>query len=515
MKGAVDAADLLLDAIEAGKQITIYSDFDVDGLTSAAQLYLYLRALGATVNHYTPNRFTEGYGLTRSAIEKLAKASTEVLVTVDCGATSIEEVALAKRLGMQVLIVDHHQMPIPPAADCIINPAQPDCGFHPFELCAAGLVWLLLIVLRGRTKGRSLKHAAPDPKDFLDLAAIGTICDMVPLATLNRVIASRGIDLFRLTKRPGLVALKAVAGVQSTTHLGAGSIGFAIGPRINAAGRLDDAKCVFELLTTGDANVADTLAKKLDRLNRDRKDIEDEVKIACLEQIRTTPSLLEGNAFALFRPEFHAGVIGIVAQRLVEQFHKPAAVMAGGEIEKAGKMEQVAKGSVRGIRGFHVAEALQALDSLLVKHGGHAQAGGFTVSLENLQRFQAEFIELANRVLTPEMLERERQADALVGFSEVDFALVDELRKLAPFGMGNPSPLLVTRDVVVDSVQSVAGEHLRLRLSDSGHTCVGMAWRMQGHPALRKGNQISIAYQPEINTYQGVSSVQLNIQEVW
>jgi len=225
IKNIATAAEMMLEAIEAGQQITIYSDFDVDGLSSGAQLDLYLSALGGIVNRYTPNRFTEGYGVVKSAIEKLGRARTELLITVDCGISSLSEIALAKRLGMKVIVVDHHYSQELPPADVIVNPTQPGCEFKEHQLCAAGLVWMLLIVLRQCARTRSSTELQqrlsqlPDPKDFLDLAALGTICDMVPLTGLNRIIASRGVEVFRVTKRPGLEALKVVSGLDKSKNL--------------------------------------------------------------------------------------------------------------------------------------------------------------------------------------------------------------------------------------------------------------------------------------------------------
>ena len=521
IKNIATAAEMMLEAIEAGQQITIYSDFDVDGLSSGAQLDLYLSALGGIVNRYTPNRFTEGYGVVKSAIEKLGRARTELLIAVDCGISSLSEIALAKRLGMKVIVVDHHYSQELPPADVIVNPTQPGCEFKEHQLCAAGLVWMLLIVLRQCARTRSSTELQqrlsqlPDPKDFLDLAALGTICDMVPLTGLNRIIASRGVEVFRVTKRPGLEALKVVSGLDKSKNFSAGHISFAIGPRINAAGRLDDAGEVFELLTTKDRAKAQAIAEQINRYNSERKSIEDQVRLSCLDAIQAEPALLTGQAFAIFGEDFHAGVIGIVAQRLVEQYYRPAAVMAPGEAVIGGKQVAVAKGSVRSVPGFHVAEVLQSLDSLLVKHGGHAQAGGFTVSFEKLAEFQQGFVAAAARLLSPEQLKPRKLADVEVALREVDFKLVDELEKLAPFGIGNPSPLLVSHGVLIESVQSLADKHLRLRLADGKVSVGAVAWRMHGHPLLTKGREISLAFHPEMNTYQGISTVQLNIKEVW
>ncbi|MCB0346522.1 MAG: single-stranded-DNA-specific exonuclease RecJ [Bdellovibrionales bacterium] len=508
----VEAASArILDAVSARRQVTVYTDFDVDGLSSGSQLFLFLRALGAKVNHYTPNRFTEGYGLSQEAIETLTKAGTQLLITVDCGVSNSREIAAAKKAGIETIIVDHHQVHELPPADVVVDPAQEGCPFGEHELCAAGLVWMLLIVLRQDAEKLPAfaEVSIPSPKDFLDLAALGTICDMVPLIGLNRLIASRGIEALRETKRPGLAALKQAAGVENKKRFGCSHVSFGLGPRINAAGRLDDPGQVFELLTTGSQGKAKAIATKLNRLNAERKNIEEAVRQNCLDKIEKQ-GLAESAAFAMFGEDYHSGVIGIVAQRLVEQYHKPSAVMGPGE-----DGEDIVKGSVRSIRGFHVAEALQQLDDILLKHGGHAQAGGFSLERANLEEFQRRFIQCAAETLEPEDYVRFRTADAEVTIQDINFDVVSELASLQPFGIGNPAPLLIARDIRVDSVQSLGNGHLRLRLTDGASYVGAVAWRFRGHPLLAKGKKVSIAFQAEINNYRGMSSVQLNIREVW
>lgn len=512
------AADRILDAIDKGELITVYSDFDVDGLSAGSQLVLYLSSCGASVRGYTPSRFTEGYGFVRSAVEKLAKNGPHLVVTVDCGISNHQEIALAKSLGLSVIVLDHHQPHGLPPADVVVNPAQDGCPFGPHKLAAAGLVWMLLIVLRQRIRqrfGEERARCLPDPKDFLDLAALGTICDMVPLIGLNRVIAHRGIDAINSSSRPGLVALRNVCAGGSRRTLSAGHVSFQIGPRINAAGRIGDAMDVFSLLTTSDSILARSLAESVDRMNEQRRSVEEQVRRACLQQLEKTPGLATRPAIALYGDGYHLGVIGIVAQRLVEAFCRPAAVMAPGEMTVRGERRPVIKGSVRSVRGFHVAEVLQALTSLLVAHGGHAEAGGFSVSPDRLVDFQEAFVEEAARRLDSALLRRRIVGDAEVPLRDVDFDLVRDIQRLAPFGVGNPTPVLVSRRVTIASVTSIGNGHLRLRVSD-GNTYVGaVGWSLQAHPLLRKGQRVDLAYQPELNTYQGVSSVQLNIREAW
>ena len=517
----VPAADLILSFVESKKQITIYTDFDVDGLSSGAQLFLYLEALGARVNSYTPSRFTEGYGLVMPALEKLVAAGTELLITVDCGISSHRELEFAARRGMRTVVIDHHLPNGKCPADVVVDPAQEGCPFQDYKLCAAGLVWMMLIVLRQRLKeqalerGKPLAKEPPDPKSFLDLAALGTICDMVPLVSVNRVIAHRGIEALKTSKRPGLVALKQVSGIDNHPRFGAGHVAFNLGPRINAAGRLADANEVFRLLTTKDSLKARAIADSINRLNEQRRTVEDEVKQDCLEYLAANPEIASRAALALFGESYHLGVIGIVAQRLVEAFNKPAAVMAPGEATISGKICPVIKGSVRSVRGFHVADALQALSPLLVTHGGHAEAGGFSLLAENLVAFQQGFSELALGVLGVSSGVKTVRADLEVSLADVDFCLAEELQRFAPFGVGNPTPVLVTYGVDIQTTALIGEKHLKLRVTDGKYFHNVVAWSMYNHPLLRKGQRVNIAYVPEINSFNGVASVQLHLKEVW
>ncbi len=519
------AAELLFEFIDSGEQIVIYSDFDVDGISSGSQLLLYLRALGAKVDIYVPNRFTEGYGLVLSAVETLARRGTKLLITVDCGISSHVELAAAKRFGMKSIVIDHHipsgnPQQLPPA-DVVVDPAQDGCPFQSHKLAAAGLVWMFLVLLRIRAEVRYAREVEtgklkiPDPKDFLDLAALGTICDMVPLLGVNRLLAMRGLEALERTARPGLVALKRVAGVAETKRFNAGHVGFALGPRINAAGRLAEGQEVVTLLTTTDTIRAKKIAELLNRLNDQRKQIEEQVKEDCFARVRAEPQILSRSAIVLFGESYHPGVIGIVAQRLVEKFHRPAAVLAPGEMTIGNKKVLVLKGSVRSVSGFHVAEALQSLQPMLVSGGGHAEAGGFSVLPEKFTEFREGFIAFADRVIPLDALRRRCVVDLKLCFSDLHLPLAQELQRFSPFGIGNPSPLFFTSDAKVDSVTSLGNAHLKVRLSDGTGSVTAVAWGFQGNPRLKKGEKVNIAYQVEVNSYQGVLSLQISLREVF
>ncbi|MCC6954563.1 MAG: hypothetical protein IT290_10635, partial [Deltaproteobacteria bacterium] len=353
------------------------------------------------------------------------------------------------------------------------------------------------------------------PRDFLDLAALGTICDMVPLLDVNRVIAHKGIDALRATTRPGLIALKNVARVPQTARFGSSHVGFGLGPRINAAGRLADAAEAIELLVTTDSRRAEAIARKIDTLNADRQAIEARMKEECVKILDRAPELLERGAFAIFGEHFHTGVIGIVAQRLTEAHYRPSAIMAPGEVKKGDSTVRIIKGSVRSVPGFHVAQALQSLDHLLLSHGGHAEAGGFSVSYENLAAFQEGFISLAERLISSDGRTRPVVCDLEASFAQVDFKLAEELTTLSPFGVANPSPIFVAKNVGVEGASPLGETHLRLRLQEQTTNHTAVAWNMRGNSLLQKGRRINVAFSPELNTYQGVTSVQLHIKDVW
>jgi len=519
MKNLTRAARRILEAIHANEKIAVFSDFDVDGISSAAQLVPFLAELGADVIHYAPNRFTEGYGLSKAAVEKLADAGVKLLITVDCGVTNHEAIEFANKKKLFTLVVDHHQLHGESPADILVDPAQEDCAFHSYKLCAAGIVWFLLVEIRrelqaARAKGEQLlppERSIPDPKTYLDLAALGTVCDMVPLVGPNRIIAAKGIELIERTSRIGLTALKGVAKLSGRVN--AGGISFGLGPRINAAGRLADAGVAFELLTTKNELRAQELAQGIDRLNAERRDIEEQVKLRSLEILGD--SCKDFHALAVFDPKFHAGVIGIVAQRLVEIFYKPSAVMAPGEMLVGRKSVPVVKGSVRSVGGFHVAEALKTLGSLLISHGGHSEAGGFSIEEQNITEFRHAFSECAKSALAQEARGRSLYADAEIKFDLIDFKGVEQLEKLQPFGIGNPGAVFVTRGVAVESVSVVGEKHLKAKLNDGRFSLTALCWNFEGHACLRKGERIDIAYTPEFNSYQGVTSVQLNVKEAW
>ena len=336
LKNLSAATELIASIVKAKGKIAICCDFDVDGLSGGAQVYDLFKRLGIDAQVHVPDRFEDGYGLNQKMIRKIAENGCALVITIDFGTTNTVELTLARELGLKTIVIDHHHVGdhVPPA-DIFINPNQKGCGFAGGILCASGLAWYLVVALRGVLPGGS----AIDAKSYLELACLGTICDMVPLQGANRVIAKRGLEALEVTTRPGLVALKNVIGIKR--RMSCTDVSFGIGPRLNAAGRLIHGDLVIDLLTTKDASSANTLARQLHELNAERQEAESEVKFLALEQIKKRGSI--GSSIVVWDPSFHTGVIGIVAQRLVETFYRPSAVMGADA-------NGILKGSVRGIK---------------------------------------------------------------------------------------------------------------------------------------------------------------------
>lgn len=500
LKGMREACDLIREVTNAGGAVAICCDFDVDGLSGGAQLHHFFSAIGVKSRVFVPDRFVDGYGLNDKMVQQAAQDGFALLVTVDFGTRNSRELELARSLGLKTLVVDHHHVgDLVPTCDVFINPQQKGCGFAGGVLCAAGLVWYLLTGLK-----KALRAAADvDPRSYLDLACLGTICDMVPLIGANRVIAKRGLERLAATKRAGLRALMNVAGLGQKAS--SYDVSFGIGPRLNAAGRMVHGEIVVDLLTTTDTDRAGRLARQLHKLNLERQDTEGRIKEQAIEQVKAKGHLPAG--LVVWDRDFHVGVIGIVAQRLVESFYRPSAVMG---LDTDG----VYKGSVRGIRNFSVVAALEAVGDKLIKFGGHEAAGGFSVSEANLDDFAAAFIAECESQLKDAETTAYAEADTEVGISDLSMDLIKEFTEFAPYGMGNPGPTVMIRDLTVKDVNVLKGAHLKAILSDGKNNISGLMWRTVSHPALSRGAKVSIVCRPDYNTWRGQSELQANLLAV-
>ncbi len=509
MTGMSQAVARLQQAISRHEPIWVCGDFDVDGVTGMALLVSGLTRAGADVSYAVPTRHEHGYGLPTEIVGQAADAGARVLVAVDHGITAHAAAALAGERGIDLIICDHHlPPPILPPAVAILNPRQPGCGYPFPDLCGVGIAFKLIQALYGA-------DATDECWPLLDLVALGTIADLVPLVGENRILVKHGLAQLAVTDRPGIRALAEVAGIRLSEAGGAtpGRVAFGLAPRINAAGRLMDARVAVRLLLTPDPFEARELAAELDKHNRDRQALEGGILDAALAQAEATHDLDRDRAIVVQSAEWHPGVLGIVASRLVERYNRPAALIA--------TMGPSARGSVRSACGFHVADALQRCADLLTHHGGHRAAGGFSLATEHIEAFRARFLAVATETIADEALEPSLDVDAEVGLDDLDLNLVDWLARLAPHGLGNPEPLFATRRVqVMRYARKVGRNHLKIRVREPGGDgrvidAIGFnlgefAEQLEASQAPR----IDIAYVPERNTWNGRDSLQLRIRDL-
>jgi single-stranded-DNA-specific exonuclease len=505
MKGMDAAVARLVRALEQGERIALYGDYDVDGVTSTALLAGFLRASGADVLTYVPHRLVEGYGLNAAAVEKLAAQGAKLLVTLDCGITSAPEVRAASVLGVDTVVVDHHTVPAElPAAAAILNPHQPGCGYPSKELAAVGVTFALAMALRKalRERGRyGAERPEPNLKDALDLVALGTIADVVPLVDANRILVRAGLEVLARSRRPGVRALKRVAGVAEGALVTAGQVGFRLAPRINAAGRLDDAGRGVRLLLETDAERADALARELDRENQARQELErtilEEALHDAAERVRAG-----ARGLVLARDGWHAGVVGIVASRVVERFHRPAVLVALGEEE--------GKGSGRSIEAFHLHDALRACESHLVRFGGHRHAAGVTVARGKVAAFREAFEAHAAAHVRDEDLVPRCRIDGWVEERDVSERAAEDLARLGPFGAGHPEPVFALRGAAARArTVGAGGAHLKLALGRLDAIGFGMGDRLG-----LCGGPVEAAFTVGFDEWDGARRLQLRLRDV-
>jgi single-stranded-DNA-specific exonuclease len=511
------AVKRLFRAREQNEPLVIFGDYDVDGVTSTALLVEVLRALGWKVDFYLPNRMDEGYGLSADGVENcLKKFPTALLLAVDCGSTAVETIHLLNSLGIDVIVLDHHQVSNPaPAAVALVNPQlQSRAGFQPApdsleacptftELCSAGLAFKLAhaLVKRGRETG--LPGAAEfDLKPLLDLVALGTIADLVPLIGENRILVSGGLEKLSTTQRPGLVALKEVA--QCPPQLGAYEVGFQLAPRLNAAGRLETAEEALHLVLAPDLKTAMPLAQELDLRNRERQKIERGISDEAIGVVRSKFDAQKDFVIVEGQLLWHIGVVGIVASRVLSQFYRPTFII-GGEGDAW-------RGSGRSIAGFDLAAALRECNDLLIRHGGHAMAAGVTIHPNKIDAFRARLNEIARRSLKPEDLQPPLRLDAEVELKEISLTTLAELDRLKPMGQGNPSVQFFARGVTHSRpLQRMGAEkqHVKMWATDGAvtHECV---WWGAGKASLPVG-KFDLAFAPQINEFNGRTTVQLKV----
>jgi single-stranded-DNA-specific exonuclease len=495
------AVERLLRARERNEALVIFGDYDVDGVTSTALLLQTLRSLGWTVHSYLPHRMDEGYGLSQDAVENcLKKFPVTLLLAVDCGSTTVDTIAWMQTRGVDVIVVDHHQVSSPaPAPYALVNPRAGNGEGS--ELCSVGLAFKLAHALIKRAREGAIPGAADfDLRPLLDLVALGTIADVVPLTGENRILVSAGLERLNSTKRPGLVALKAIA--KSPAHLGVYEVGFQLAPRLNAAGRLETAEESLHLLLASDPVEAAALARNLDGHNRERQSIERRIAEEVITSLRINFNPAEHYVIVEGNQTWHLGVVGIVASRVLNQFYRPT-IIVGGDGDHW-------RGSGRSINGFDLASALRECADLLVRHGGHAMAAGVTLKSTNLGMFRSRLNELARRFLTPESLQAPLRLDAEVGLEEVTLETLATLDRLKPTGQSNPPTQFFARNLVHQRPLQRMGtdkQHVKMWLTD-GTTRHEAVWWNAGQESLPVG-KFDLAFVPQVNDYNGRRTIQL------
>jgi single-stranded-DNA-specific exonuclease len=498
------AADRILEALQTGERIGIYADYDVDGVSGSAILIRFLRELGAEPVLYIPNRLVEGYGLNEGGIRRMSENGVRLLLTVDCGGVSHRELALAASLGMDAIVCDHHETadtPLPALA--VLNPADPGAGFPFRGLCGAGVAFYLALGVRMRLREQT-GNPGPDVRRFLDLVALGTVADVVPLIEENRVLVKYGIRELQRSARPGVVALKRVSAVTEVTT---GAIGFRLAPRLNAGGRLADAFKAVDLLTTEDPTRAEELAAVLEEENRTRQKIEKQILDEAVAMVEAAGGVAQRCSIVLASDGWHPGVIGIVASRLVGRYCRPTILVA------VDRDRGVGRGSARSIPGLDVHDAIRACRDTLEAFGGHKMAAGLRVRSEATGEFAVRFEKAVSERTTAEAFVPTVRVDGELSFRDVDTQCIEDLQRLEPTGPSNARPVFATRGVRVRDRRVVASSHLKIYLDHAGQVLPGIAFGMADLP-VESGQSLDVLYTPMVSEWNGASAIELRIQDL-
>ncbi|MBQ2696510.1 MAG: single-stranded-DNA-specific exonuclease RecJ [Clostridia bacterium] len=499
------AVERVIKAIRDKEKILIFGDYDVDGITSTAILVRFLKEAGAQVLYQIPDRFRDGYGLKHSVIDFCKDEKVNLLITVDCGITSVDEVAYAAGFGIDVIVTDHHECKKElPAAVAVLNPKQPDCEYPFKNLAGVGVAFKLLEALTQALKKD--KNAFFDA--YIDVVTVGTIADVMPLIGENRILVKNGIDRLMKTTNPGLKALMKQASVDMN-HITANTIGFALAPRINAAGRMDDPKLGVELLLAETDEAAEEKAKQLDSINRERQAIEQETYEEALSMLKEKAEQFEKDSVLVLAKEgWHSGIIGIVASKITDKFNKPCILLSSDGAES--------KGSGRSIRGFNLFEALSACGHLLARFGGHELAAGLTLETEKIAVFRETINAYAVTCLSSEDFIPTLMVDTKLPMGYANLHTVDKLSVLEPFGMHNPNPVFFCTDLRVLGVHTMGdGKHLRLQLSDGQVQAQAVGFSMGSlAEKLTVNSSVDIVFNLEANIYRGERRVQILLKDL-
>ncbi|HSE84233.1 MAG TPA: single-stranded-DNA-specific exonuclease RecJ [Thermodesulfobacteriota bacterium] len=503
LKGMDKAVDRVKTAIENKEKIAVYGDYDVDGVTATALFFTFLKNLGAGITYYNPDRLKEGYGVNFEAIKKLKNEDVSLIISGDCGITAWKEVEEAKKLNVDFIVTDHHKPPEKlPEAVSVLNPLQLGCLYPGKEITGVGVIFNLVIALRRALRDSGFfKNKEPNLGDYLDLVALGTVADCAQLTNVNRIFVREGMARMLKPKRIGMRALKEVSGIRDVVNCF--DIGFKLGPRVNASGRLNSAGIAVELLICEDLTKARELANILNQENSRRQSIEEGILQDAIAQVESNPEFLASNSLVLASPDWHPGVIGIVASRIVERYGKPAILIATGE-------GGIGKGSGRSVEGVNIYAALSECQELFEQFGGHELAAGISIKEENIDEFRRRFNKAVERFdgdLMPKL-----RIDRVIDLAEISESLVSELDLIAPFGIGNSEPVFLAKSVDVVAKRFYKDKHLSLRLR-SGDKVFDAMWFNLREP-VEVPDQIDVVFTPEFNTWNGKKEIRLRIRDI-
>ncbi len=493
------AATRLGQAVRRGEPVAVYGDYDADGITATAVLHQLFTELGLPCSNYIPNRLKEGYGLKVGGLQELAPKA-KLVVTVDCGISDAEAVAWAKQQGLEVIVTDHHEIPpeLPPAL-AVINPKLGGAAYPFGDLAGVGVALLLALGVRAelRSEGWFAKHKEPNLKSYLDLVALGTAADVVPILGENRILMRQGLKVLEESRRPGLVALKEAVKLEGKP-ISFRDVVFRLAPRLNAAGRLGQARCALELLLCDDLAQARLQANYLHNLNRQRQSLE-EVMLREAAALVRREKLNQRAVMVLAKEGWHPGVLGIVAARLAEEHHRPVAMVS--------LQNGTGRGSARSVEGFHLFKGLQACEAVIQRYGGHAAAAGFEVAADQVAALQEKLEQAMYAQLGPEPPRPTLKVDAQVQLAELNREFFSCLERLRPFGPGNPSPVFVCREVECLNSRVVAERHLKVQLHHQNCVMEAIAFDQAAHHPLAGG--LEVAFSARLSHYQGRSIPEL------
>jgi single-stranded-DNA-specific exonuclease len=504
--------DRILKAINRREKILIFGDYDVDGVTATTILLEFFRSVGADVSYYIPHRITEGYGLQGRHIMNCALAKKiDLIITVDCGSGSYDAVAAANAAGIDVIITDHHVMPdtIPPAV-AVINPMRSDCPSGFDDLAGVGVAFYLLICLRKQLRDENFWKDRPEPnlKSICDLVALGTLADMVPLTNNNRILAKTGLDIISTSPRSGMKALMRVCGIDKRS-VNSEDVVFGLAPRLNSAGRIERASLAVELLMTKSMDDAGQIANSLNHMNRKRRSIETEMMAQIEDHLKANPSLLRKNTLVLAHPDWHSGILGIVAARVVKKYFCPVVLITTAD--------GVGIGSARSIPGVNLYDGLCACAGDLESFGGHSMAAGLKIRTEKIDRFESEFENVVGDITKPDDFIPKIYIDYELAFDTISEGLIDEIESLNPFGTGNPEPIFMARNITVVSWKIVGKHHRRMLLKQSGGntgtTFHAIHFNANTGIPVQQGFD-RIAFRLRWNRWNGTKTPQIIIEEI-